>query len=90
MTESSDSIELQKALEELQQYLSDQLPPLMVADSIGFLMEHPPEVLASAIHGWILSQHRRDRAVSVSDYLYHAVVKIHLMQEYRLILTTAW
>src|SRR5262245_49175504 len=77
--------ELLKAVEELQQYLSDVLPPLMVADSIEILLQYPPTIAASGIQAWLAGLSRRDPSVPLSDFIYHAVLKIHLMQEYKLV-----
>lgn len=79
------SPEVSGALAELHQYLADQLPPLVVADSIEILVNHPAELTASAIFNWTLSHLRTDRTSSATDYLYHAVMKLHLMGEYKLI-----
>lgn len=77
--------ELDKALEELQQYLSDILPPLMVSDSISLLMRYPPQIVATNIHAWVMGQYQRSHTVPLADYLFHAIHKIHLMSEYKLI-----
>jgi hypothetical protein len=79
--------ELQEALVELQQYLSDAVAPLIVADSVQLLMKYPPDVVANAIRAWTGAQYRRGGAASVpiSDYLYHTLKKIHMMAEFRLV-----
>lgn len=77
--------ELLRAIEELHQYLSDQLPPLMVSDAIEILVQHPPILMASGIHSWVTSLTRRDTSIPLSDFLYHAVTKIFQMQEYKLV-----
>ena len=82
-----ESPELSGALEELDQYLADLLPPLVVADSIQILVNHPAEITAKAIYTWTLSHLRGDRTRSATDYLYHGVMKLHLIGEYKLIST---
>jgi hypothetical protein len=79
--------ELDEALVELQQYLSDAVAPLIVADSVQVLMKHPPEVVANAIRAWTGAQYRRGAAaaVPVSDYLFHTLKKIHMMAEFHLV-----
>jgi len=79
--------ELQEALVELQQYLSDAVAPLIVADSVLLLMKYPPEVVANAIRAWTGAQYRGGSAASVpvSDYLFHTLKKINMMAEFRLI-----
>jgi hypothetical protein len=77
--------EVREALEELQQYLSDSLPPLVVADSIKVLLRYSPDLMASNIHAWTASQYRGGTEIPLSDYLFHAVKKIQLMSEFHLV-----
>jgi hypothetical protein len=79
--------ELQEALVELQQYLSDSLAPLIVVDSVWLLMQYPPEIAASTIQAWTGAQYRQGPGgvAPVSDYLYHCLKKIHMMGEFNLI-----
>jgi hypothetical protein len=87
MTGQPPNPELQEALIELQQYLSDSVAPLIVADSIQLLMKYPPGVVASAIQAWTGAQYRHGpgAAAPVSDYLFHCLKKIHLMAEFNLV-----
>lgn len=85
MAETPADPRLREAIEELQQYLSDTLPPLVVADSIGVLLRYPPDLVASHIHAWTASQYKRAADIPLSDYLFHAVKKIHLMGEFHLV-----
>ena len=87
MTGQPPSPELEEALVELQQYLSDAVAPLIVADSVQLLMKYPPEVVANAIRAWTGAQYRRGAgaAVPISDYLFHTLKKIHMMAEFRLV-----
>ncbi|MCA1610911.1 MAG: DUF4388 domain-containing protein [Acidobacteria bacterium] len=77
--------ELREALDELEQYLSDTLPPLVVAESFRVLLQYSPELMASSIHSWTISQYRGGTEIPVSDYLFHAVKKVHLMGEFNLV-----
>lgn len=77
--------EIDRALDDLQAYLSDQLPPLTVSDSITLLVKLPPELTVAAIEAWVGSQVQGNHGIYVSDFLYHAVSKIHLLREYKLI-----
>ena len=77
--------ELREALEELRQYLSDTLPPLVVADAFHVLLRHPPDLMAKNIHNWTASQYRGGTEIPVSDYLFHAVKKVALMGEFHLL-----
>ena len=80
-------LELQEAILELQQYLSDSVPPLVVADSIQLLLKYPPEAVLPTIRAWTAAQYRgaSGGAAPVSDYLFHALKKIHMMSEFKLI-----
>src|SRR5262249_44550817 len=59
-------------------------PPLVVADSIGVLLKYPPALVAQQIHAWMGTQFRLSTDIPVSDYLFHAVRKIHMMGEFNL------
>jgi hypothetical protein len=77
---------VREALVELQRYLSDDLAPMMVADSFELLMRYPPELVANEIEGWVGAQSSRPgEAVAVSDYIFHALKKMYLMSEFDLI-----
>ncbi|HXV59744.1 MAG TPA: DUF4388 domain-containing protein, partial [Vicinamibacteria bacterium] len=81
-----DDGDLREALSEIQQYLSDRLAPLMVTDSMLYLLTQPPEAMISAIRDWLLAQVDETRPnVTLSDYLFHAVRKIHLLGELDLV-----
>ena len=77
--------EAREALEELEQYLSDILPPLVVADSVKLLLKYPPELMASVIYSWTVSQLRAGTDILVSDYLSYAARKVNLMGVFRLV-----
>src|SRR5262245_6369266 len=78
--------DLREAVFELQQYFSDRLPPLMVADSIALLTRYPVKVVALEIHAWMAAQHHSHGAVApVSDYLFHAVKKLSTLGELELL-----
>lgn len=78
--------DVKEALFELQRYLSDSLAPLMVADSINLLLDHPANLAANEIQSWTVAQFRgRAQNVPISDYLYHAAEKIHAMGQYDLV-----
>ncbi len=77
--------EVREALDELQRYLSDALPPLIVADAVKLLLDYSPELVASDIRAWVTSQYRGANALPVSDYLFHALKKIHMIGEFHLV-----
>jgi hypothetical protein len=78
--------DLQEALYELRQYLSDRLAPLMAMDSITLLLGLPARVMADEMAGWSGAQAQiQGPRVPFSDYLFHAVRKIHLMEEFHLL-----
>lgn len=74
--------ELQEAVYDLHQYLSDHKAPLMVADSVTLLLQYPPEFFAEQLRAWVSAQ-----AVTapVSDYLYHGAKKLALMGDFELV-----
>ncbi len=77
--------DVREALFELQRYLSDTLAPLMVADSVNLLLDYPVDLAANEIQTWTAAQFRSGKPVPVSDYLYHAVEKLHAMGQYHLV-----
>ena len=87
MSAQPPNAEVEEALVELQQYLSDAVAPLIVCDSILLLMKYPPDVVANAIRAWTGAQYSRGGggSVPISDYLYHTLKKIHMMAEFRLV-----
>ncbi len=85
MSDLTTDPRVSKALEELHQYLSDQIAPLMVMDSIETLAEIPPEIVGKSIFAWVGAQYRSGRPIPASDYFFHALKKIHLMREYKLL-----
>ena len=84
--ETAPGTDVREALYDLQRYLSDAIPPLMVSESMELLTRRAPELTASQIHSWVGAQNRgAGVAVPVSDYFFHAIKKIHLLGEYDLI-----
>lgn len=84
-----DRAEVEEALFELQQYLSDRIAPLMVADSIELLTRCPVDLVVAQLDAWTSSQYVSGRSgVPVSDYLFHAVQKIHLLGDFKLLPST--
>ena len=77
--------DVREALLELQRYLSDILAPLMVADSINLLLDYPADLAANEIQAWTTGQFRGAKPAPVSDYLYHALEKLHAMGQFHLV-----
>jgi Domain of unknown function (DUF4388) len=70
--------DLQEAIFEFQQYLSDHKPPLIAADSVDVLLHYPPDFVAAQIQAWVAAQ---QLTAPVSDYLYHGARKIWAVAE---------
>lgn len=86
MVEPTADPEVREALTELELYLSDTLPPLVVAGSADLLLRHPPGLVAATIRSWTGAQYAKSGGeASVSDYLFHAVKKIHMLGEFKLV-----
>ncbi len=78
--------DVREALTELQRYLSDSIPPLMVAEAMALLLDYPVELTSFEINAWTSAQFRSKLgSVPVSDYLYHAVDKIFQLGSFGLI-----
>ena len=76
--------EIKEALLEIEQYLTDRLPPLMVTDSVARVMSAPADALATEISTWAGRQAEVQKA-PLADLLFHALRKLHLMGEFRLV-----
>ncbi len=85
MVADPSSPEVREALEELQLYLSDILPPLVVADAFKVLMKFPTSMTASHIQKWTAGQFRAGSPIKLSDYIFYAVKKVFLIGEFRLV-----
>jgi hypothetical protein len=82
---AAGSAELQEAVFELQQYLSDRLAPLMVVDSVALLVHQSPALLAAEIGVWVAHQRPAVPDLSVADLIFHATNKIAMMGELDLV-----
>jgi hypothetical protein len=77
---------VREALTEMQMYLSDALAPLVVAESLDLLLKYSPDVMAAGIHEWTITQSRAEGgSIPFSDYLYHALRKLSLIAEFKLV-----
>src|SRR6266545_2523338 len=85
MVPDPSSPEVREALEELQLYLSDILPPLVVADAFKVLLKCPTSLTASHIQKWTAGQFRAGSPIKLSDYIFYAVKKVFLIGEFRLV-----
>ncbi len=83
MSQTRQSPQLREAIYELHRYFSDEMAPMMVADSVQLLLRQPPQLVATEIQGWVGNQSTRQGAdFVVSDFLFHAMKKIHLLSEF--------
>lgn len=85
MTVTTDR-DLREALDEFRSYLSDEIAPMMVLESMERLLTSPPQCVATEIQNWIGSQaHTPGQPIVAADYLHHAIKKIYLVAEFDLI-----
>ena len=61
----------------LKRYLSDEIAPMIFADSASELFRVPPDVVAKEIHSWLGDQIRGASTMTPADLLYHAATKLH-------------
>jgi hypothetical protein len=61
----------------LKRYLSDEIAPMIFANSASELFRVPQDVVAREIHSWLGDQIRGASTMSASDLLYHAATKLH-------------
>jgi hypothetical protein len=76
--------ELQAALVDIQRYLLDQIPPLTASEAVAMLLTQPPQMLIREIQTWAMEQSRLQNA-SMSDFLFHALRKVHLVSALKLL-----
>ena len=85
MVPDQSSPQVREAVEELQLYLSDILPPLVVADAFKLLIQFPPSLVGSRLREWTSSQYRPGGGISLSDYIFYAMKKVNVMDEFHLV-----
>jgi serine/threonine protein kinase len=83
------SPELRSTLQEIDEYLADRVPPLLVSGSVAEFMTCPVEDSAAELWGWAVNQRRMQPGVSMSDLLYHALYKLSVIGDVNLIDNTA-
>jgi serine/threonine protein kinase len=76
---------VKEAIGEIHEYLADRTPPLMVADSVALVMNALPGGLASDLYVWAEHQRESQRDVPLADLAFHALRKLHLIGEFRLV-----
>ncbi|KAB2962966.1 MAG: hypothetical protein F9K18_09145, partial [Thermoanaerobaculia bacterium] len=77
---------LRDALEELDSYLADNIAPLLVADAIEVLLEYSPDLTAEVLRAWVATQFQaRGGELPVSDLLFHALKKLQVIEELKLL-----
>jgi hypothetical protein len=82
----SDTRKFEEALSVFQEYLSDQVAPLLLVDEAEVLTSAPASLLATEIQKWISLQYRSaGDPTPVSDYLYHVARKIQHVRELQLL-----
>jgi hypothetical protein len=61
----------------LKRYLSDEIAPMIFADSASELFALPIEVISHEIQSWLGDQIRGASTMTASELLYHAATKLH-------------
>jgi len=61
----------------LKRYLSDEIAPMIFADSASELFQVPAPFVAQEIQSWMGDQIRGASTMTASDLLYHAATKLH-------------
>ena len=79
------SPQLREALAEIEQYLADRVPPLMVADSVGVFLAAPSASAAAQILAWAEPLQATQNEATLGDLLYHALHKLSAIGELNLV-----
>lgn len=82
--EDSLNEDVRAAAFEFQRYLMDEIPPLNAFDSVQTMIAQPPQLLMKQVRTWALEQSRL-QSVSMSDLLFHALKKVQLMSNLKLL-----
>ena len=77
--------ELRSALQEIEEYLADRVPPLMVADSVAVFVEAPVEGAAGELRAWAERQQAVQPDLPLADLLFHAIHKLSAIGEFELV-----
>jgi tRNA A-37 threonylcarbamoyl transferase component Bud32 len=77
--------ELRAALEEIEMYLADRVPPLMVADSVEILTGAAESAAAAQILAWSERARGSQQDAPLVDLLYHALHKLSVIGELELV-----
>jgi len=76
--------EVREALDELDQYLADAVPPLLVADSVRLLMLSPARVLAQHLVSWATAAAKSDPG-ELGEPLTKALTRIYQLARLQLL-----
>ncbi|MBN1569529.1 MAG: DUF4388 domain-containing protein [Acidobacteria bacterium] len=85
MSSAGRNEEVREALSSIGQYLSDSVPPVLVAEPISILLNKPAQLMASEIMSWLSTQYREENKASVVHYLVHALIKLHYLGQLQLV-----
>ena len=77
--------ELRSAIQEIEEYLADRVPPLMVADSVAVFVEAPVEGAAGELRAWAERQQAVQPDLPLADLLFHAIHKLSAIGEFELV-----
>jgi predicted Ser/Thr protein kinase len=77
--------EMRAAIQEIEDYLADRVPPLMVADSVGTFAGASVEGAAAEIGTWAERQQRLSLDLPLVDLLFHALHKLGVIGEFQLV-----
>ena len=79
------SPEMRAALLEIDDYLADHIPPLMVADAVAAFVEAPVEGAGAEIEAWAERQQALQPNLPLADLLFHAIHKLSVIGEFELV-----
>ena len=77
--------ELREALDEIEMYLADRVPPLMVTDSVEVFVGAPQAEAAAQILAWSERARSSQPDAPLVDLLYHALHKLSVIGELDLV-----
>ncbi len=76
---------IKEAIRDIYEYLADRTPPLMVAESVAVVLNGAPGGVAADLHAWAQRQRESQPDVPLADLAFHALRKLHLIGEFKLV-----
>jgi hypothetical protein len=86
MDPSTPTPKVHEALDAIEQYFSDMIPPFQAAEALELLLDQPPQLLSIGVINWISAQFRiSKKTISIADYIYRVAGKLQYLGHLQLV-----